>query len=222
MLNLGAQRILLVEDNAGIHKDFHQAFRMERNDPLLDATNKMLFGKERAGMEKEATHSAFLVHSAYRGREAIDIIRKAALAGESYALVFMDVYMPHGLDVIETIKQIWQVDSDIQVVIFSAQINYSWDKITKSLGESENLLVLRRPFDPHEMRQLALTLTKKKELIQQVRYQHENLGALESEHHTKIEEITAEMHHQATHDSLTGLPNRILLVDRIQQAMAQA
>jgi diguanylate cyclase (GGDEF)-like protein len=134
----------------------------------------------------------------------------------------MDVHMPHGLDVVETVKQFWQVDPDLQIVIFSVQLNYSWDKIAHQLGDSKNYILVKRPFDPNELRQFSTVLIRKRELRAQVRYQLENVENLESEHHTKIEKITAEMQHQATHDSLTGLPNRILLVDRIQQAMAQA
>jgi len=219
---LGPKRILLVEDNSGIHKEFYRAFDAQQNDPLLDATKKMLFGKAPATIHKQAEEADLALHAAYRGREAVDMVRKATLAGECYSVVFMDVHMPHGLDVVETVKQLWQVDPDLQIVIFSAQLNYSWEKIAHQLQESKNFILVKRPFDPNELRQLAVVLIRKRELKEQVRYHLENVENLASEHHTKIEKITAELQHQATHDSLTGLPNRILLIDRIQQAMAQA
>lgn len=223
MLNLGPKRILLIEDNSGIHKEFFKAFDTQENDPLLDATKKMLFGKSGgASVQKNESEPLLLIHSAYRGREAVDMARKAVLAGEPYSVVFIDVHMPHGLDVLETVKQLWQVDPDLQVVIFTMQLNYSWEKLAHGLQGSQNYILIKRPLDPHELRQLATTLTHKRELREQIRYQHENVENLESEHHHKIEQITAELQHQATHDHLTGLPNRILLVDRIQQAMAQA
>lgn len=222
MLSLGLKRILLVEDNSGIHKEFYKAFETQENDPLLEATKKMLFGKMAAAASKIENEATLLLHSAYRGREAVDMVRKATLAGEFYSVVFMDVHMPHGLDVVETVKQLWQVDPDLQIVIFSAQLNYSWEKIAHQLHESKNFILVKRPFDPNELRQLAAVLIRKRELKEQVRYHLENVENMETEHHTKIEKITAELQHQATHDSLTGLPNRILLIDRIQQAMAQA
>jgi diguanylate cyclase (GGDEF)-like protein len=38
----------------------------------------------------------------------------------------------------------------------------------------------------------------------------------------RLEQVNAELHHQATHDALTGLPNRTLLIDRLKQALTQA
>ena len=44
------------------------------------------------------------------------------------------------------------------------------------------------------------------------------LGALAIEHHGAYERLL----HQGYHDALTGLPNRLLLADRLQQALARA
>jgi diguanylate cyclase (GGDEF)-like protein len=44
------------------------------------------------------------------------------------------------------------------------------------------------------------------------------LGALAIEHHVAYERLL----HQGYHDALTGLPNRLLLADRLQQALARA
>ena len=54
----------------------------------------------------------------------------------------------------------------------------------------------------------------------QARILHEaaRLGALAIEHHVAYERLL----HQGYHDALTGLPNRLLLADRLQQALARA
>ena len=41
-------------------------------------------------------------------------------------------------------------------------------------------------------------------------------------HATQLQRANEQLHHLATHDALTGLPNRVLLADRLEQASAHA
>jgi diguanylate cyclase (GGDEF)-like protein len=41
-------------------------------------------------------------------------------------------------------------------------------------------------------------------------------------HSAALEQVNAQLLHNATHDALTGLPNRLLLADRLEQAIAHA
>ena len=69
--------------------------------------------------------------------------------------------MPPGWDGVETIEKLWQVDSELQTVICTAFADYSWQEMVARLGRSDRLLILKKPFDPIEVRQLASALTEK-------------------------------------------------------------
>jgi len=83
--------------------------------------------------------------------------------------------MPPGWDGVETTSKIWQIDPDLQVVICTAYSDYSWDEMLNRLGRSDRLLILKKPFDPIEVVQLANSLTRKWQLLQESKYKMANL-----------------------------------------------
>jgi diguanylate cyclase (GGDEF)-like protein/PAS domain S-box-containing protein len=174
------KRILLVDDNKSIHDDFCKILGDQSQATQLDADEIVLFG--RAPTASNATASLpYLIDSAYQGEEALKLVQKALSEGHPYALAFVDMLMPPGWNGIETIKQLWAIDPALQVVICSAYSDYSWEEITQQLNGSDNLLILKKPFESIEIRQLASALTIKWELKQQVQYQIENLQTLVQE-----------------------------------------
>jgi diguanylate cyclase (GGDEF)-like protein len=60
-----------------------------------------------------------------------------------------------------------------------------------------------------------------RELSQALEALHQRDAELAS-NRLSLEQLNAELHRQATHDALTGLPNRSLFTDRLKQAMAHA
>src|SRR5207253_8749724 len=106
-----------------------------------------LFGEERApGLSK-----AFELHSAYQGQEALAVVQQALREDKPPAMAFMDVRMPPGWDGIETVTRIWRVYPELQVVICTAYSDYSWDEMVAKLGCSDNLVILKKPFDTVEV-----------------------------------------------------------------------
>jgi PAS domain S-box-containing protein len=79
----------------------------------------------------------------------------------------MDMRMPPGWDGLTTLERIFRVDPDIEAVICTAYSDHDWGSIAKRLGRSSRLLILKKPYDPIEVQQLADTLTHKWQLRQQ-------------------------------------------------------
>jgi len=103
----------------------------------------------------------YRIDSAFQGKDAIRMVAEAEEEGNPYALVFMDVRMPPGIDGIETIEQIWTDHPEIEMVIVTAFSDHSWEDIQQRVGSTDRLMILRKPFDLITIKQLALALTKR-------------------------------------------------------------
>ncbi|HVG58395.1 MAG TPA: ATP-binding protein [Hyalangium sp.] len=166
------RRILVVDDNRTIHQDFRKLLCPPRSlDLTLDSMEATLFGPP--AKPEQSLH--FEMDSAYQGEEGVQLAQAARKEGRPYALAFIDIRMPPGIDGVETTSRLWEDDPDLQVVICSAYADYSWEDMMAKLGLSQRLLILRKPFDGIEVRQLAFALTDKWELLRSNRLHMENL-----------------------------------------------
>jgi CheY-like chemotaxis protein len=164
VMNSPNRRILIIDDNRAIHEDFGKILGNGTADnTALAALEDELFGETSAIAVKEH----FEICSAYQGRDGVDLVRNAENGGHPFALAFVDVRMPPGWDGVETIAHLWQASPNIQTVICTAYSDYSWEQILERLGKSDRLLILRKPFDPFEVQQLACKLTEKWNKLQQ-------------------------------------------------------
>ncbi|MDX1640729.1 MAG: response regulator [Balneolaceae bacterium] len=161
-------RILLVDDNEAIHEDIEAILSSHQTngDADLKELEDEIFVISVASTTYVVAGIQYEIDHAYQGEEAIQIVEEAAESGNPYALVFMDVRMPPGMDGIEAIEKIWQKYPFTEMVICTAYSDYSWDEIVKNLGSSDKLLFMKKPFDATALKQTALTLTTKWHLQQ--------------------------------------------------------
>jgi diguanylate cyclase len=215
------RRILIIDDNVAIHHDFGKVLRTSAEHEAQDALAILeagILGEARSA----ASRPQFELASAYQGQDGVEMARAAVSEQLPYAMAFVDMRMPPGWDGLETIQHLWEADSKIQVCICSAHTDYDWTEVVERLGHSDRLLVLRKPFEPIEVLQCATALCCKWENEQLVRDQVEELEQLITVRTHGLEAANRQLRHLATHDALTGLPNRVLLDDRLAQAMAHA
>lgn len=160
------RRILVIDDNEDIHKDFRAVLSADAAE--VDAVSvsdeeEAIFGSDSSG--STAGQLNFSIDSAFQGQEGLEKVRKALEKGDPYAMAFVDVRMPPGWDGVETIYKIWQEYPDLQVVLCTAYSDYSWHDMINKLGQTDRLLILKKPFDNVEVRQMACSLTEKWDVL---------------------------------------------------------
>jgi diguanylate cyclase len=213
------RRILVVDDNRAIHEDFVKILggRPDGHSELL-AAERLLLGEPATS----ASQPAFQVDTALQGQEGVERARQALKEDRPYAMAFIDMRMPPGWDGLETIERLWEVDPHVQVAICSAHSDYDWTEVIARLDHTDKLLVIKKPFEPIEVLQCANALTRKWENERTLRGQVEHLEHVVEARTQGLEAANKQLRHLASHDSLTGLPNRVLLDDRLSQAVVHA
>ena len=210
-------RLLMIDDNPAIHEDYRKILA-GRDDTRISPAEAALFGEPQSTVSRPV----FDVDAAMQGREGVELARQALLAGRPYSVAFVDMRMPPGWDGLETIENLWKVDPEIQVVVCSAYSDYDWMELLARLGRSDKLIVIKKPFEPIEILQSASALSRKWQNARALKGYVEGLERVVTDRTRGLEAANRQLRHLASHDSLTGLPNRLLLDDRIAQAIAQA
>jgi len=188
-----ANRILIVDDNRAIHEDFAKVLGAQSQDSTLDSLESELFGAT-----DTAPETTFTVDSAFQGEDAVAMVHRAVKEGAPYSLIFMDVRMPPGMDGIETTRRVWESDPNVQVVICTAYSDYDWESMSATLGAADRWLILKKPFDVVEVRQMAYSQTRKWTLAREA---EEHIDTLER----RVRERTAALQRTQKLDALARL-----------------
>jgi diguanylate cyclase (GGDEF)-like protein len=162
---------------------------------------------------------------AQNGQGALQRLGRAHLPKPD--LILLDVMMP-GIDGFETCRRIKAIPelSDIPVIFMSALTDTS-DKVSGfSMGGVD---YITKPIQIEEMLARVKTHLELAELRKRldwgIRVRTQELVDVNNSLRHEIEErkrIEAQVRYIATHDSLTDLPNRVLLEDRLNLLIAQA
>jgi diguanylate cyclase (GGDEF)-like protein len=208
------RRILTIDDNDAIHGDFRKILAHNSANSKLKTSKAFLFG-DTAGGSSRSNRIQFEVDSALQGEEGLSKLKAAKQEGRPYSVAFVDMRMPPGWDGLQTIQKLWEIDGDLQVVICSAYSDYSWDEISETLGLTDRLLILKKPFDPAEVLQIAIALSEKWSLRRAAKLKLDELEEM-------VNERTRELTELAMHDKLTGLANRAMFNDCLAKAVKKA
>ena len=173
-------RVLIVDDEAGIHSDFKDMLNPNSTQALTDQLAETLLD-ERSDDKTSFLPNFELLH-ATSGEEAYDIIRAGKTSNRPIAVAYIDVRMPPGIDGVEAIRRIRQIEKHIELVIMTAYTDKPLPEIVRDMELLHKLLYIRKPFAPEEVQQITLSLVEKwnieQELAkkqQQITTNHQNL-----------------------------------------------
>src|SRR6202035_2915925 len=167
MSTLENRRILLVDDTPAIHEDFRKSLAPAAP---IGETEAILFG-----VTARAASICFEMDSALQGEEAVAKVRASLQANRPYAMAFVDLRMPPGMDGVATVERLWKEDPRLQIVMCTAYSDYSWMDVLDRLEAPDRLLILKKPFDPVEVFQFANALTTKWKLSEQAAFKMNTL-----------------------------------------------
>ena len=159
-------RVLIVDDEVGIHHDFKDMLNPNSAQALTDQLAATLLDED-SGNKTSFLPNFELLH-ATSGEEACDIIRAGKASNRPIAVAYIDVRMPPGIDGVEAIRRIRQIEKDIELVIMTAYTDRPLPEIVRDMELLHKLLYIRKPFAPEEVQQITLALVEKWNIEQEL------------------------------------------------------
>ena len=211
-------RILIVDDEQGMHNSYRECFAGLRggSDTALSAMAAELFGDDEpandAGEGAEDGRPDFDCAHFMQGLDAVGAVEDSIESGDRFAVAFIDVRMPPGIDGKETAKRIRALDPDINLVIVTGYSDFSPLDISRAAGPADKIFYIAKPFQAEEVVQTASALGQRWQVDLELKAAREALaGKIDELEEQKLELAANESKatHMANHDSLTDAPNRL-------------
>ena len=196
-------RVLIADDEAEVRDAYRQILLktdMSSETAMFHNLRERLFSKNAPAQVARvlcASDSTFAPVFCEGAESAVAAVREALAAEDPYAVVFLDMRMPPGPDGVWAAARIRELDPAIEIVICTAYSDIDPRDIGGIVPPEEKLSYLQKPFHPHEIRQMTISLASK----------------WRSEH--RIVKL-------AYFDALTGLPNREQSRNRLSSALVAA
>jgi diguanylate cyclase (GGDEF)-like protein len=208
-------RVLVVDDDALLIDEYlrclGEGYEPDNATTTLTELEKVLFGDE----TDESGAARFSVESRDQGELAVEAVHDAIKVGKPYAIAFLDIRMPPGIDGIEAAKRIRALDPDINIVIVTGSMSAEVDNLDVEIPPADKIFFFKKPFHSAECRQLAAALCGKWHADRALRRANEDLER-------RVEERTSALHKLAYYDPTTRLPNHLLLQDELQAMIDKA
>ncbi len=208
-------RILVVDDEQMLIDEYLRClgedYEPDSATTTLTELEKVLFGDE----TDERGAAKFAVESRNQGEAAVEVVRKAMQNDTPFAIVFLDIRMPPGIDGLETARRIRELDPRVNIVLVTGSAMAEPENLGRIVPPADKIFFFAKPFHAAECRQLAAALCGKWHADVALRRANEDLER-------RVEERTSALQKIAYYDSATRLPNQLLLLDVLQKMIVKA
>lgn len=160
-------RLLIVDDNPDIHGVIKYCLEEENTKSKVDELSNDLFDDldddlptEEQNDSQEKKYS-FNIDSAYSGEESIEMVKKAQGENNPYQIIIMDFRMPPGMNGLDALKGIYEVNPKVISLMCTAYADFSEEEITSQMPSPELFQFIRKPFDEDKMEQIIQSLVDK-------------------------------------------------------------
>ena len=202
-------RILIVDDDPAVHDSYRMSFVPADDAAALADLAAQLFDDVAPGDPPRLRMAFDHVH---QGNEAVATVERAVRDDRRFAVAFIDVRMPPGIDGRETARRIRAVDPDVQIVIVTGYSDFSPAEIARVAGPPDRLFYIAKPFTADEVVQTATALSHRWLADRELAETRAALAAKIEELEDQAQELAANESKAirlANRDSLTGAPNRL-------------
>ena len=208
-------RILIVDDEPAIHGSYRQCFGPSSGtdkETALSALAVELFGDEHAGKGLPVETPQFDCVYHMQGLDAVAAVEDSIADDARFAVAFIDVRMPPGIDGKETARRIRALDPEINLVIVTGYSDFTPLDISRAAGPADKIFYIAKPFEAEEIVQTAIALSHRWQVDRELRVAREALAekiVLLEEQKLELAANESKALHMANHDSLTDAPNRL-------------
>lgn len=213
-------RVLIVDDEPAMHESYRHAFRRPEGERSLSAMAAELFEEGHAGAAPlEPAAELELVHVS-QGLEAVAAVEEAVRAGSPFAVAFIDVRMPPGIDGKETAQRIRAIDPDVNLVIVTGFSDFAPAEIFRAAGPADKIFYIAKPFEAVEVVQTATALAHRWQLDRELAATRAALAEKVVQLEEQARELAAnesKAAHIASHDPLTEAPNRLAFLRALSE-----
>jgi len=145
---LANYRVLVVDDDAAV-LSLYETILAPSAPPQIFLENPELFPTASTSIGNH--HFELTVAS--QGQESLELAEESRQQGRPFAVAFVDVRMPPGMDGLETARRLRAIDPQLHIVIASAYSDYQPSAFRRAVHD--RLFFMRKPFIPEEIEHMA-------------------------------------------------------------------